>query len=285
MTAGIGAALANRGLRIVDKSPPAAFLLVLAITTSAWARAIERPAWPLRVKTIEVVAGVKKAYLEDRNGKPFLWNADTCWFLTFKISDADVVRYLEDRAGRGITVVQCMLLPWTREGDDHWFDVRPFADNKFDKPNEEYWAHVDTVVKAARGYGVTLCMALAWGGCCGEGWSKVLNSDYNKQDDYAALKKYARFIGQRYGDDGNVMIFLGGDSSSNKDIYATMATALKAVAPEMLIAHHSSSWYGHPDTHGLKSSTLTHAHQQHVTHRQVELIHELILRIELQGIT
>lgn len=234
--------------------------LILLLTAMVGARPIERPAWPLRVKAVEIVPGVQKAWLEDQEGTPFLWNADTCWFLTFEVSEADAVHYLEDRARRGITVVQCMLLPWTREGDDSWFGVKPFSDNRFDRPNEEYWTHVDNIVKAAKGFNVTLCMALAWNGCCGEGWSKVLDSDYNKRNDHEPLKKYARFIGRRYADDGNVIIFLGGDSSGNKEIFAKMATALKEVAPQIVIAHHSSSWYGHPDTHGIKSSTSAGEH-------------------------
>ncbi len=239
-----------------------ASLLIVFVASLSVARPIEKPAWPLRVRTVEVAPGVKKAYLADQRGTPFLWNADTCWFLTFGVSEADAVQYLEDRSGRGITVVQCMLLPWTRDGDDSWFGVKPFADNKFDQPNEAYWRHVDHVVQAAKGLGVTLCLALAWNGCCGEGWSKVLDNEYHKQDDYAPLKAYARFIGRRYGDDGNVMIFLGGDSSGNKEAFAKMATALKEVAPQILVAHHSSSWYGHPDTYGIKSSTSAGEHGQ-----------------------
>jgi hypothetical protein len=139
------------GFRIVKRSLWVVFCLVLVVVASGWARLIEQPAWPLRVKTIEVVPGVKITYLEDQNSTPFPWNADTCWFPTFKVSDADAVHYLEGRAGRGITVVQCTLLPWTREGDDNWFGVKPFVDNRFDQPNEKYWGHVDNVVQAATG--------------------------------------------------------------------------------------------------------------------------------------
>lgn len=234
--------------------------LVLITATTGLSRPIERPAWPLQVKTIEVVPGVSKAYLEDQKGKPLLWNADTCWFLTFGVSQADAMHYLEDRARRGIAVVQCMLLHWTRDGDDSWFGVKAFEDDRFDRPNERYWQHVDNIVNAAKGFGVTLCMALAWNGCCGEGWDKVLNSDYNRRNDYEPLKKYARFIGRRYGKAGNVIIFLGGDSSGNKEIFAKMASALKEAAPQVLIAHHPSSWYGHPDTYGIKSSTSAGEH-------------------------
>lgn len=47
---------------------------------------IDRPAWPLRVKVVsEIVPGIDKAYLEDQKGKPFLYNADTCWHLMFQV--------------------------------------------------------------------------------------------------------------------------------------------------------------------------------------------------------
>jgi hypothetical protein len=214
----------------------------------------------LRVKTVEIVPGVQKGYLVDGQGTPFFYNADTCWFLTFEASDEDVLLYLKDRAAKGITVVQCMVLPWVREGDDTWFGVHPFTDQQFDKPNERYFRHVDFVVDAARANNITLCMALVWSGCCGEGWGPILNSAYNKQNDFEPLKRYARFIGARYRDAGNVMIFLGGDSSENRVQFAQMAMALKEVAPNILIAHHPSSWYGHPATRGIKSSTCKDEH-------------------------
>ena len=219
-----------------------------------------KPDWPLRVKTVEIVPGVRKSYLVDGQGTPFLYNADTCWFLTFEASDEDVLLYLQDRAAKGITVVQCMVLPWVREGDDTWFGVYPFADQQFDKPNERYFRHVDFVVDAARANNIALSMALVWSGCCGEGWGPVLNSAYNKRNDFEPLKRYARFISARYRDAGNVMIFLGGDSSENRVQFEKMAIALKEVAPNILVAHHPSSWYGHLDTRGIKSSTCKDEH-------------------------
>lgn len=224
--------------------------------------ATDAPRWPLKVVTTEIVPDVHKAWLADQSGEPFLWIGDTCWFLTFKISDEDVLHYLDNRAAKGITVVQCMLIPWTREGDDAWFGETPVHDQKFDKPNETYWPHVDFVVRAAKERGITLCMALAWNGCCGEGWNEILRNEYHSNNDYEPLKQYARFVGERYVDAGNVIIFLGGDSSENRDIFRLMAIELKKVAPDLLIAHHPSSWYGHEDTYGIKSATSLGEHGQ-----------------------
>ncbi|MBD3378820.1 DUF4038 domain-containing protein [candidate division KSB1 bacterium] len=227
------------------------------------------PEWPLNVITREIAPNTHKAWLADQNEKPFLWNADTCWFLTFAINKEDVLLYLDDRAGKGITVVQCMFLPWTKAGElhwvdqskDSWFGEKPFTDNKFDKPNETYWRHVDFIVKAAKERNIALCLALAWNGCCGEGWDKVLTNDYNSQNNYEPLRQYARFIGKRYGEAGNVMVFLGGDSSKNREIFALMAEQLKKAAPQILIAHHPSSWWG-GEQRGMKSSTSPGQHGQ-----------------------
>lgn len=218
------------------------------------------PQWPLEVVTEEIMPGVQKAWLEDQAGEPFLWVADTCWFLTFKATDEEVVDYFKNRAAKGITTVQCMLIPWAREGDDNWFGVHPFEDQRLDRPNEAYWRHVDFVVDAAREQGIALCMALAWNGCCGEGWDEVLRNEYHSRDGYEPLKRYARFVGERYGDDPHVMIFLGGDSSGNRDLFELMAIELKRASPQTLIAHHSSSWYGHDRTYGIKSSTSLGEH-------------------------
>ncbi|MBD3266225.1 DUF4038 domain-containing protein [bacterium] len=235
-------------------------LLVCVINTTSLAFSAEQIAWPLKVETQEIVPNTHKAWLADQKGKPFMWIADTCWFLTFKIKDEDVVHYFKNRKQKGISVIQCMLIPWAREGDDNWFGEYPFHEQKFDRPNEDYWQHVDFVVDAARQHNLTLCMALAWNGCCGEGWDKILRNDYHRKNKYAPLKKYARFIANRYGNAGNVIVFLGGDSSGNRDIFALMAKELKKAAPNLLLAHHPSSWYGHKDTYGIKSSTSLDEH-------------------------
>lgn len=249
-------------MSILNKAHLSLGIVVLGVVSPALALKTPRPTWPLQVKTVEIVPGVHKAYLEDQRGKPFLYVADTCWFLTFKATDKEVVDYFENRAAKGITVVQCMLLPWARAGDDTWFGVYPFEDNQFDHPNEAYFKHVDFVVQAAWAHHITLSMALVWSGCCGEGWTKILNSPHNTRNDYEALKRYARFIGNRYGDDHHVTLFLGGDSSENHTQFAKMAMVLKAVAPRTLVAHHPSSWYGPRETFGIKSSTSKdeHAH-------------------------
>ena len=97
------------------------FLWVSAPTNTA----MEPPSWPLKVKTVEIVSGVQKAWLEDQLGTPFFYNADTCWFLAFKATDDEIRHYFKNRSQKGITVVQSMLIPWARQGEDNWFGEKP----------------------------------------------------------------------------------------------------------------------------------------------------------------
>lgn len=199
---------------------------------------IDRPAWPLRVKVIsDIVPGVDKAYLEDQKGKPFLYNADTCWHLMFQVSDSDALHYLDDCRRRGITVVQTMLIPWTRSGEDNWFGEKAFIDDDFSRPNETYWRHVDFVIHAAAERNITLKAAVAWKGTATEGWNEILG-----RQSEAALTAYGQFLGRRYANALNLMVFLGGDSSGRVSEYTQIAEGIKSQSPHMLIASHPGSF-------------------------------------------
>ena len=62
-------------------------VVLLCGAASAWGAVTPRPAWPLQIKTEQVVPGVRRAYLVDSQGIPFFYSADTCWFLTFEAGD------------------------------------------------------------------------------------------------------------------------------------------------------------------------------------------------------
>ncbi len=199
---------------------------------------IGRCAWPLRVKVIrDIVPGVDKAYLEDQKGEPFLYNADTCWHLMFQVSDSDVLHYLDDCRRRGNTVVQTMLIPWTRSGEDNWFGEKAFMEDDFSRPNEMYWQHVDFVVRAAAERNITLMAAVAWKGTATEGWNVILG-----RQSEAALTAYGEFLGRRYANALHMMVFLGGDSSGRVSEYTRIARGIKSRAPHMLIASHPGSF-------------------------------------------
>lgn len=49
-------------------------------------------------------------YLVGENGTPFFWLGDTAWELFHRLDGEEATRYLEDRAGKGVTVIQAVVL-------------------------------------------------------------------------------------------------------------------------------------------------------------------------------
>ena len=74
------------------------FALVFCLTTSGIAQAI----FPLSVSE-------NQRYLVDAEGKPFLYQADTPWFLFFKLTLPEVREYMQARKEQGFNTLQIML--------------------------------------------------------------------------------------------------------------------------------------------------------------------------------
>ena len=51
-----------------------------------------------------------KSYLETTDGKPFLWIGDTAWELFHRLNREDAFMYLKNRAEKGFTVIQAVVL-------------------------------------------------------------------------------------------------------------------------------------------------------------------------------
>lgn len=93
-------------------------------------------------------------YFEDQAGKPFLWQADTCWRIFWMMTFEEAKIYLEDRVCKGFTVIQVHMLPHhiyqtNRDGQN------PFlTPGKIDVLNEAYFAHADRVIAYAEKLGL-----------------------------------------------------------------------------------------------------------------------------------
>ena len=49
-------------------------------------------------------------YLEFTDGTPFFYLGDTAWELFHRLNREDATKYLENRAGKGFTVIQAVVL-------------------------------------------------------------------------------------------------------------------------------------------------------------------------------
>lgn len=162
------------------------------------------PRFPLRVSE-------NRRYLEDAAGTPFLVVGDTPWSLIAQLNEADIARYLDDRAQRGFTALIVNLLEhkFGSKAPAKLDGVAPFLEpGDFTQPNPAYFDYAHRAVAAAgeRGLSVWLCPAyLGWGGK-DEGFFQEI-----KAAGRAALRGYGRFVGARFKDLPNLVWMMGGD--------------------------------------------------------------------------
>ncbi len=102
-------------------------------------------------------------YLVDRQGRPFLINADTIWAGPFRFKLEEWNEYLDHRKAQGFNSLQVQLLPFADLQGTNAYGVRPFADaNDLTKTIDDYWTHIDRVVDAAGQHGMLVLANPSW---------------------------------------------------------------------------------------------------------------------------
>lgn len=146
-------------------------------------------------------------YLERSDGAPFFWMGDTAWELFHRLDLDDARRYLENRAQKGFTVIQAVLLA-ELDGLEtpNAYGDRPLLENDPAQPNEPYFRHVDAIVAEAERCGLLLALLPNWGRYVGEP-SRFAQPVFTPEN----ARAYGRFLGRRYAK-GALVWMLGGDA-------------------------------------------------------------------------
>src|SRR5215831_729697 len=103
-------------------------------------------------------------YLQYEDGAPFFYLGDTAWELLHRLNREQVDRYLENRARKGFTVIQTVIL--AQIGGltvPNAYGDLPLTGNDPTKPNEGYFRHVDYVVNKAEAAGIFVGLLPTWG--------------------------------------------------------------------------------------------------------------------------
>ena len=121
------------------------------------------PAWSAPAP-VQLRVSDNQRFLQHADGRPFFWLADTCWELLHRGTREDATLLLEDRAKKGFTVIQAVVL-----GEEDGLRVpNPYGHTPFDdfdptRPNEDYFKHVDWVIAKANSLGLVVALLPTWG--------------------------------------------------------------------------------------------------------------------------
>lgn len=176
-------------------------------------------------------------YLIQEDGTPFFYLGDTAWELFHRLSKEEAELYLSNRAEKGFTVIQAVILAQLGGlTDPNANGDLPLIDSDPAKPNDAYFQHVDAIVNQAESLGLILGMLPTWGSY----WSSldpdgVIFSPENAET-------FGQYLGKRYKDKPIIWI-LGGDhnihTEQEREIIEAMAKGLKAGDQgEHLITYH-----------------------------------------------
>ena len=102
--------------------------------------------------------------LEHEDGTPFFYLGDTAWQLFHRLNREEADRYLCDRAAKGFTVVQAVVLAELGGLEvPNPYGHLPLHDRDPTRPVEPYFRHVDWIVNRAVELGLVIGMLPTWG--------------------------------------------------------------------------------------------------------------------------
>jgi hypothetical protein len=168
-----------------------------------------------------------RRFLVQEDGSPFFYLGDTAWELFHRATREAAERYLRNRAEKGFTVIQAVVLAefdglHEPNADGHL----PLQQDDPTRPNEAYFQHVDWVVDKAAKLGLYTGMLPTWG----DKWNRAWGAGPEIfTPENAAI--YGEWLGHRYRDRPLIWI-LGGDRRVENDghraIIDAMARGLRA---------------------------------------------------------
>lgn len=166
-------------------------------------------------------------FLQTTDGKPFFWLGDTAWELFHRLDRDDAIRYLEHRAQHGFTVIQAVALAEfnglnapNAYGHLPLQELDPKRPSVVDGPNNDYWDHVDFIIREANRRGMYIGFLPTWG----DKWNKKWGEGPEVFTPENA-KAYGEWLGKRYRDAGLIWI-LGGDRPVENDDHRRIIEAM-----------------------------------------------------------
>lgn len=281
--------VSRASMRSVFRFP--AIVLLASLAIAQWkAAASEGMLPPVDFSKGPLKVSDNGRYLVHENGAPFFYLGDTAWELFHRLDREEAVRYLEDRARKGFTVIQAVALA-ELDGlnDPNPYGHTPLVENDparpdvKDGPGNDYWDHVDFIIDKARDLGMYIGLLPTWGVHVTKDWRDgtermdargVVNGIFDAEN----AEVYGRFIGGRYKDRTNIIWILGGDRAASteesKNVWRAMAKGIAIgvsggedygrvlMTYHPVGARHSTEYF--PDEEWIDFNSIQSGHGVHV---------------------
>lgn len=178
------------------------------------------------------------SFLVTEDNNPFFWLGDTAWELFHRLDKEETIHYLKDRADKGFTVIQAVVLA-ELDGlrEPNAYGDLPLINNDPTKLNEKYFTHVDFVIDQAQKMGLYIGLLPTWGDKFNKAWGK--GPEVFTPQNAAA---YGELLAKRYAEQNNIIWILGGDrwpdDDEDKEIIRAMARGIRISGSVHLITYH-----------------------------------------------
>ena len=183
-------------------------------------------------------------YIVTDNNKPFFWLGGTAWELLHRLNREEVLIYLDDRAAKGFTVIQTVILAEIDGlNTPNAYGDLPLINKNPTQINEKYFEHVDYVIQQAEKLGIYVGLLPAW---ADKLWA-VRPIDSEKGTGMPLInsknaEKYGELLARRYLNQSNIIWVLGGDwvprDDDQVETIRAMARGIRKVDTEHLITFH-----------------------------------------------
>lgn len=166
-------------------------------------------------------------FLVTADGAPFFWLGDTAWELFHRLTREEAQFYFATRQRQRFTVIQAVALAeFDGLNTPNVYGEHPLHDNDPTRPNEAYFAYVDELIAMATAHDLYIGLLPTWG-------DKVNHRQWGVGPQVFTVENaqvYGRFLGQRYGQQSNVLWILGGDRPAvfENDDYRPLWRAMAA---------------------------------------------------------
>ena len=161
-------------------------------------------------------------YITTVDNEPFFWLGGTAWELIHRLTKEEIDLYLTDRAKKGFTVIQTVILA-ERDGlnTPNAYGHKPLIGNNPEKLNEKYFELVDYVIDKSEQLGLYVGLLPTWGDKFNKG-SGVGPEIFDAQN----AEIYGELVAKRYLSKNNIIWILGGDRLIENDKHSEIIRAM-----------------------------------------------------------